>query len=109
MTPEDRASRAMAECVAAGGENMAFYLAGAIRDAEAELRAENERLRSGAASTNQAWMAEQERIQGLIKDILHWAERGADAIPLSCQQFYARDLERGRAEIEATEQQDQET
>ena len=34
MTPEDRASRAMAECIAKNaGENMAFYLVRAIKDA----------------------------------------------------------------------------
>lgn len=34
MTPEDRASKIMAECVAKnGGENVAFYLAQAIREA----------------------------------------------------------------------------
>ena len=40
MTAEDRASKAMAECIAENeGKNMAFYLTRAIRAAIAEERA----------------------------------------------------------------------
>lgn len=44
--------------------------------------------------------AENERLRAALEKLIRWAERGADAIPISCQQFWAKDIEQARAALE---------
>jgi len=42
-------------------------------------------------------MTEIEQLQRIAKNLLHWAEKLDQDLPLSCQQFWAQDTEEARA------------